>query len=59
MMPDTRTLKKIFNWKTLTKRSQGKSKYRWEETIKQDICQFEDTKLDSLCPRSREMERVH
>jgi capsule polysaccharide modification protein KpsS len=35
-MPDTRTVKKIFNWKPLTKRSQG----RWEDNIKQDICQM-------------------
>jgi len=39
-MPDTRTVKKIFNWKPLTKRSQGRPKYRWEENIKQDICQM-------------------
>jgi len=39
-MPDTRTGKKIFNWKPLTKRSQGKPKYRWEDNIKQDICQM-------------------
>jgi hypothetical protein len=39
-MPDIRTLKKIFNWKSLTKRSQGRSKYRWEDNIKQDICQM-------------------
>jgi hypothetical protein len=58
-MPDTRTVKKIFNWKPLTKRSQGRPKYRWEETIKQGICQFEDPKLDSLRPGSREMERGH
>jgi hypothetical protein len=38
-MPDTRTVKKIFNWKPLTKRSQGKPKYRWEDN-KQDICQL-------------------
>jgi len=37
-MPDTRTLKKIFNWKPLTKISQGRPKYRWEDNIKQDIC---------------------
>jgi hypothetical protein len=35
-MPDTRTVKKIFNWKPLPKRSQG----RWEDNIKQDICQL-------------------
>ena len=33
-MPDIRTVKKIFNWKPLTKRSQGRPKYRW------DICQM-------------------
>jgi hypothetical protein len=39
-MPDTRTVKKIFNWKPLSKRSQGRLKYRWEGNIKQDICQM-------------------
>jgi hypothetical protein len=38
-MPDTGTVKKIFNWKPLTKRSQGRPKYRWEDNIKQGICQ--------------------
>jgi len=39
-MTDTRTVKKIFNWKLLTKRSQARHKYRWEDNIKQDICQM-------------------
>jgi hypothetical protein len=39
-VPDIRTVKKIFNWKPLTKRSQGRPKYRWEDNIKQDICQL-------------------
>jgi hypothetical protein len=39
-MPDTITVKKIFNWRPLTKRSQGRPKYRWEDNIKQDICQM-------------------
>jgi hypothetical protein len=39
MMPDTRTVKKIFNSKPLAKRSQGRTKYRWEVDIKQNICQ--------------------
>ena len=39
-MPDTRTVKKIFKWNTLTKRSQGRPKYRWEDNVKQDICQM-------------------
>jgi hypothetical protein len=40
-MPDTRTVKKIFKWNPLTKRSQGRPKYRWEDNIKQGICQME------------------
>jgi len=39
-MSDTRKVKKIFNWKSLTKRSQGRPKYRWEDNIKQDIRQM-------------------
>jgi hypothetical protein len=39
-MPDTRTFKKIFNWKPLTERSQGRPKYRWEDNIKRGICQM-------------------
>jgi len=39
-MPNTRTVKKIFKWKPQTKISQGRHKYRWEDNIKQDICQM-------------------
>ena len=39
-MPDTRTVKKIFKWNPLIKRSQGRPKYRWEDSVKQDICQM-------------------
>jgi hypothetical protein len=39
-IPDTRTVKKIFKWNPLTKRSQGRPKYRWEDKVKQDICQM-------------------
>ena len=39
-MPDTRTIKKIFNWKPVTKRLQGRPRYRWEDKITQDICQI-------------------
>jgi len=38
IMPDTRTVKKIFKWNSLTQRSQGRPKYRWEDNVKQDIC---------------------
>jgi len=40
IMPDNRTFKKIFKWKPLTKSSQGRPKYRWEDNAKQDICQM-------------------
>jgi len=39
-MPDTRTVEKIFKWKPLTKPSQGRPKYKWQDNIKQDICQM-------------------
>jgi hypothetical protein len=39
-MSDTRTVKKIFNWKIVTKRLQERLKYRWEDNIKQNICQM-------------------
>jgi len=39
-MSDTRTVKKIFNLKPLTKRSQGRPQYRWEDNTKQNICQM-------------------
>jgi hypothetical protein len=39
-MPDTRTVNKIFKRNPLTKRSQRRPKYRWEDSIKQDICQM-------------------
>jgi hypothetical protein len=49
----SRTVKKIFNWKLLTKGSQGKPKYRWEDNIKQDICQMK-TKNWTSCVQDRE-----
>jgi hypothetical protein len=50
-MSDTRTVKKIFSWKPLTKRSQGRPKYRWEDNIKQDICQMKIKKIGQLASR--------
>jgi len=37
-MGDTRTVKKIFRWNPLSKSSQVKPKYRWEDNVKEDIC---------------------
>jgi len=39
-IPDTRKFKKIFKWNPLTKRSQRRPKYRWEDKVKQNICQM-------------------
>jgi hypothetical protein len=39
-MPDTRRTKKIFNWKPVIERSEGRPKYRWVDNFKQDICQL-------------------
>ena len=39
-VPDSRTVKNIFKLNPLTKRSQGRPKYRWEDNVKQDICQM-------------------
>jgi hypothetical protein len=52
-MTDTRTVHKIFNWKPLTKRSQGRHKYRWEDNIKQDIWQMK-IKNWTACVQDRE-----
>ena len=51
-IPDNRTVKKTFNWKPLTERSQGRPKYRWEDNIKQDICQMK-TKNWIACVQDR------
>ena len=50
--PDTGTVKKIFNWKTLAKRSKGRPKYRLENNIKQDICQLKITNW-TVCVQDR------
>ena len=39
-MADSRTVEKIFRWNPLTKRSQGRPKYRWQDKVKLDICQM-------------------
>jgi hypothetical protein len=56
-MPDTRTVKKIFNWTPLSKRSQGRPKYRWEDNITQDICQMKIKNWIACVQDRGEMER--
>ena len=52
-MPCTRTVRKIFKWNPLNKRSQGRPKYRWEDNVKQDICQMK-VKSWITCVQDRE-----
>ena len=54
-MPDTGTVKKIFKWKPPTKRSQERPECRWEDNIKQDICQMK-IKNSIACVQDREDE---
>ena len=39
-MPDTRTVKKIFKWNPLSKSSQERPKYRWEDIVIEESCQI-------------------
>jgi len=51
-MPDSRTVKKIFNWTPLTARSKGRPKQRWEDNIIQDIRQL-NIKNWTVCVQDR------
>jgi hypothetical protein len=51
-MPESRTVKKIFNWTPLTTRSKGRPKQRWEDNIIQDICQL-NVKNWTACAQDR------
>jgi hypothetical protein len=52
-MPNSRIVNKVFKWNLLTKRSQGRSKYKWEDNIKQDISQMK-VKNWIACVQDRE-----
>jgi len=51
-MPDSRTVKKIFNWTPLIVRSKGRPKQRWEDNIIQDIRQL-NIKNWTVCVQDR------
>ena len=51
-MPDSRTVKKIFNWSPLTARSKGRPKQRWEDYIIQDSRQL-NIKNWTVCVQHR------
>jgi hypothetical protein len=39
-MSDNRMVKKIYKWKPVTTRLQGRPKSRWDDNVKQDICKM-------------------
>jgi hypothetical protein len=39
-MSDNRMMKKIYKWKPITTRLQGRSESRWDDNVKQDICKM-------------------
>jgi hypothetical protein len=39
-MSDNRMIKKIYKWKPITTRLQGRPKSRWDDNVKQDICKM-------------------
>jgi hypothetical protein len=39
-MSDDRMVKKIYKWKLVTTRLQGRPKSRWDDNVKQDICKI-------------------
>jgi hypothetical protein len=51
-MPDSRTVKKIFDWSPLTVRSKGRPKQRWEDNIMQEIRQL-NIKNWTACAQDR------
>jgi len=51
-MPDSRRVKKIFNWTPVTARSKGRPKQKWEDNIIQDIRQL-NIKNWTVCVQDR------
>jgi hypothetical protein len=39
-MSDDRMVKKIYKWKPVTTKLQGRPKSRWNDNVKQDICKM-------------------
>jgi hypothetical protein len=51
-MSDDRMVKKIYKWKPITTRLQGRPKSRWDDICKQDICKMK-IKYWTVCVRDR------
>jgi hypothetical protein len=51
-MSDDRMVKKICKWTPITTRLQGRPKSRWDDNVKQDICQMK-IKNWTVCVQDR------
>ena len=54
---DNRMVKKIYKWKPITKRLQGRPKSRWDDNVKQDICKMK-IKNWTVCVQDRGKWRI-
>jgi hypothetical protein len=51
-MSDNRMVKKIYEWKPISTRLQGRPKSRWDDNVKQDICKMK-IKNWTVCVQDR------
>jgi hypothetical protein len=51
-MSDNRMVKKIYKWKPITTRLQGRPKSRWDDNVKQNICKMK-IKNWTVCVQDR------
>jgi hypothetical protein len=51
-MSDDRMVKKIYKWKRITTRLQGRHKSRWDDSVKEDICKMK-IKNWTVCVQDR------
>jgi hypothetical protein len=51
-MSDDRMVKKIYKWKPINTRLQGRLKSRWDDNVKQDICKMK-IKNWTVCVQNR------
>jgi len=48
-MQETKVLKAIHSWKTISKRPLGRPRIRWEDDVKKDIRGVKSAKLEDSC----------
>jgi hypothetical protein len=51
-MSDDRMVNKIYKWKPITTRLQGRPKSRWDDNVEQDICKMK-IKYWTVCVQDR------